>query len=71
MPQPRSLTGFARRAARDIVPPERIIADGSSHRYDAEGENGKGDAAYLLCLVRVAACPIGSEATEMSIFDIS
>ena len=34
-------------AARDIVPPEHIIADGSIHRCDAAGRNGKGDAAYL------------------------
>ena len=37
-------------AARDIVPPESIIADGSIHRCDAAGKNGKRDAAYLLHL---------------------
>jgi putative DNA primase/helicase len=42
-------------AARDIVPPERIIADGGIHRCDAVGKNGKGDAAYLLHLDGVPA----------------
>lgn len=42
-------------AARDIVPPERIIADGSIHRCDAAGKNGKGDAAYLLHLDGIPA----------------
>jgi putative DNA primase/helicase len=37
-------------AARDIVAPENIIADGRIHRCDAAGKNGKGDAAYLLYL---------------------
>jgi len=37
-------------AARDIVAPDRIIADGRLHRCDAAGKNGKGDAAYLLHL---------------------
>jgi putative DNA primase/helicase len=37
-------------AARGIVPPENIIADGSLHRCDAAGKNGMGDAAYLLHL---------------------
>jgi phage/plasmid primase-like uncharacterized protein len=32
----------------DIVPPQRIIADGKLHRCDAAGRNGQGDAAYLL-----------------------
>lgn len=42
-------------AARDIVPPERIIADGSIHRCDTAGKNGKGDAAYLLQLDGIPA----------------
>jgi putative DNA primase/helicase len=42
-------------AARDIVAPDRIIADGSIHRCDAAGKNGKGDAAYLLHLDGVPA----------------
>ena len=42
-------------AARDIVPPESIIADGSIHRCDAVGKNGKGDAAYLLHLDGIPA----------------
>ena len=42
-------------AARDIVPPESIIADGSIHRCDAAGKNGKGDAAYLLHLGGIPA----------------
>lgn len=41
--------------ARDIVPPESIIADGSIHRCDAAGKNGKGDAAYLLHLDGIPA----------------
>ena len=42
-------------AARDIVPPESIIADGSIHHCDAAGPNGKGDAAYLLHLDDIPA----------------
>ena len=42
-------------AARDIVPPESIIADGSLHRCDVAGKNGKGDAAYLLHLDGIPA----------------
>ena len=42
-------------AARDIVPPAQIIADGSIHRCDAVGKNGKGDAAYLLHLDGIPA----------------
>src|SRR4249919_2502423 len=42
-------------AARDIVPPAQIIADGSIHRCDAAGKNGKGDAAYLLHLDGIPA----------------
>lgn len=41
--------------ARDIVPPETIIADGSIHRCDAAGKNGKCDAAYLLHLDGIPA----------------
>ena len=41
--------------ARDIVPPQSIIADGSIHRCDAAGRNGKGDAAYLLHLDGISA----------------
>ena len=35
-------------AARDIIPPEPIIADGRLHRCDAVGPRGRGDASYLL-----------------------
>src|ERR1039457_1188903 len=42
-------------AARDIVPPAQIIADGSIHRFDAPGKNGKCDSAYLLHLDRIPA----------------
>jgi len=42
-------------AARDIVPPESIIADGSIHRCDAAGSNGRGDAAYVLHLDGIPA----------------
>ncbi len=34
--------------ARDIVPPEPILADGCLHRCDAAGKHGRGDAAYVL-----------------------
>jgi putative DNA primase/helicase len=37
-------------AARDIIPPVEVIADGRIHRCDAAGKRGKGDAAYLLHL---------------------
>jgi hypothetical protein len=35
---------------RSIIPPERIMDDGDIHRCDVEGDgdNGKGDGAYLL-----------------------
>lgn len=36
--------------ARDIVPPDPIIADGRLHRCNAAGPHGRGDAAYLLHL---------------------
>ena len=36
--------------ARDIVPPDPIIADGQLHRCNAAGARGRGDAAYLLHL---------------------
>lgn len=42
-------------AARAIVAPAQIIADGNIHRCDAAGKNGKGDAAYLLHLDGVPA----------------
>ena len=42
-------------AARDILPPADIIADGQIHRADCAGKNGKGDAAYLLFLDHVPA----------------
>ncbi len=34
--------------ARDIIPPEPIVADGRLHRCDALGPRGRGDGAYLL-----------------------
>ncbi len=37
-------------AARDIIPPEPIVADGCLHRCNAAGRHGRGDAAYLLHL---------------------
>ncbi len=40
---------------RQIIPPVEIITDGKIHRCDAEGKNGRGDAAYLLHLDGVAA----------------
>ena len=40
---------------RSIIPPAELMADGRIHRCDAEGKNGKGDAAYLLHLDGVAA----------------
>ena len=36
--------------ARNIIPPEPILADGRLHRCDAAGPRGRGDAAYLLHL---------------------
>ena len=36
--------------ARDIVPPDPIIADGRLHRCNVAGAHGRGDAAYLLHL---------------------
>jgi phage/plasmid primase-like uncharacterized protein len=41
--------------SRGIVPPDHLIADGRIHRCDAEGKNGKHDAAYLLHLDGVPA----------------
>ncbi|MDM0113927.1 DUF3987 domain-containing protein [Variovorax sp. J22R133] len=41
--------------ARDIIPPEQIIADGTLHRCDAKGKNGRCDAAYVLHLDGVPA----------------
>jgi putative DNA primase/helicase len=40
---------------REIIPPAEIIADGRIHRCDAEGKNGRGDAAYLLHLDGIPA----------------
>ncbi len=37
-------------SAREIVPPDSIIADGRLHRCNAAGARGRGDAAYLLHL---------------------
>jgi putative DNA primase/helicase len=37
-------------AQRRIIAPASPIADGNIHRCDADGRNGKGDAAYLLHL---------------------
>jgi len=41
--------------ARNIVPPESIVADGRLHRCDVAGPRGRGDAAYLLHLHDVPA----------------
>ncbi len=41
--------------ARDIVPPDPIIADGRLRRCNAAGPHGRGDAAYLLHLDGVPA----------------
>lgn len=41
--------------ARDIVPPEPILADGRLHRCHAAGRHGRGDAAYLLHIDGVPA----------------
>ena len=41
--------------ARDIVPPDTIVADGRLHRCNAAGARGRGDAAYLLHLDGVPA----------------
>jgi putative DNA primase/helicase len=40
---------------RNIIPPTPIIGDGKLRRCDAEGRNGKGDAAYLLHLDGIPA----------------
>lgn len=40
---------------RAIIPPPQILGDGRLHRCDAEGRNGKGDAAYLLHLDGIPA----------------
>ena len=40
---------------RNIIPPAEIIGDGKLRRCDAEGHNGKGDAAYLLHLDGIPA----------------
>ena len=49
-PKPMCSVRARHRSAR-----ARIIADGSIHRCDAAGRNGKGDAAYLLHLDGVPA----------------
>ena len=41
--------------ARDIVPPEPIVADGCLHRCDAAGRPGRRGAAYLLHLDGIPA----------------
>ena len=41
--------------ARNIVPPEPIVADGRLHRCHAAGRSGRGDAAYLLHLDGIPA----------------
>lgn len=41
--------------ARDIAPPDTIVADGKLHRCNAAGARGRGDAAYLLHLDDVPA----------------
>jgi hypothetical protein len=41
--------------AREIAPRAQIIADGSVHRCDAVGRNGRSDAAYLLHLEGILA----------------
>jgi len=40
---------------RDILPPREILADGRLHRCDAEGQNGRGDAVYVLHLDGIPA----------------
>src|SRR5512144_666458 len=40
---------------RKIIPPAEIIGDGELRRCDAEGRNGKDDAAYLLHLDGIPA----------------
>ena len=42
-------------AARGILPPADLLADGKIHRCDAEGKGGKGDASYLLHLDGIPA----------------
>jgi putative DNA primase/helicase len=42
--------------ARHIIPPDNnLLADGAIHRCDADGPNGKGDAANLLHLDGIPA----------------
>jgi phage/plasmid primase-like uncharacterized protein len=36
--------------ARNIIPPEPIVADGGLHRCNAGGARGRSDAGYLLHL---------------------
>ena len=42
-------------SARGILPPQEVRADGKLHRCDADGKNGKNDAAYLLHLDGIPA----------------
>lgn len=42
-------------AERKIIPPNELIADGRIHRCDAEGNGGRGDAAYVLHLDGIPA----------------
>lgn len=42
-------------AARGIIPPANLIADGQIHRCDTTAPNGKGDASYLLHLDGIPA----------------
>src|SRR5258707_523853 len=42
-------------AARGIVPPRHLVANGRLHRCDAEGRGGKGDGTYLLHLDGIPA----------------
>lgn len=46
--------------ARDIVPPEPIVADGCLHRCDAAGRPGRRGAAYLLHLDGIPAGGLGN-----------
>lgn len=57
MPISRILIEDRIRFAADAsaYPPESIIADGSIHRCDVAGRNGKGNAAYLLHLDGIPA----------------
>ncbi len=45
----------SRLSARGIIAPANLLADGRLHRCDAEGQGGRGDAAYVLHLDGVPA----------------